>query len=216
MFKTLTAAVALLACASTAHAGLQKVGQFGDWQTFAGISNDNTTAMCVAGLTGPSRSLYVNYQQDKDIAAVQLYKEGWKIPQGTKIEIVLQVDQAPPMRLIAIGGHNSTTGQDFLQAPIGASDIWEATGKPMITELMSMIGDGNTVRFYFPSGNEKPWEGSLNGSRAAMVNLSQCVTYVASAKSKPAPTQPFGAAPSTQPFTPAARSPLAEVPEHNL
>jgi hypothetical protein len=206
--NTIAAATLLATTALSAYAMPKQTGTYGNWMTFAGTSNDDKAWMCGAGIQTKERSLYINYQWKPtgDLTGNQHYKTGWNIPAGTKVQITMQVDQAPPMKLIAFGHHNDVTGTDFLQASIAGDDVWDQTGKPMIGEILSLIGDGTTVRFFFPDGNEAPWEGSLNGSRAAMLKTSQCVSELAAAvgaAAKPAPTQPFAKTAPTQPFAAA-------------
>jgi hypothetical protein len=207
MFKEiLLAAITAIGLLSiSAHAEM-KYNRVGAWQVGVGTNNQGY-AMCSAGIMGSQRSFWMKAQSDTaGVLFLHITKQGWQIPAGQRNEVQLQVDNAPPMALHGFGLANVVgEGWDGFEVDISTTDVWSVTGKGMIRELVNLLESGQQVKFFFPAGNEAPWIGTLDGSAAALSQMTGCLSMLFQAPS-PAPTQPFSA-PTTQPFSPPATQP---------
>lgn len=157
-------------------------------------------AICGIGTDKPAdgRTLLLTYTVGGSDLTIAADKSTWNIPDGTALQISLQVDQNPPAPAQA-AGHGTSVGWVVPAASIRAFD--------------TQFRNGGVMTITFPSGNEAPWTLSLAGSSAASATLWRCVqdlsdrAHITSPVSNmPPPTQPFGQAP-TQPYTPAAPTP---------
>jgi hypothetical protein len=202
--KSTVAAIAFMAVAGTADANMISTGNFGAWQTFIGTS-DTGKAMCVAGVTGPGRSFWLKYQPTSaDKLGLTFYRPGWNIPQGQPVDVVVQVDNAPPFELHGVGAGRAKDGWSGFSAMISLDDV-RSNGEAVIPYVLGLLGDGLSMKVSFPSGTEQPWEASLNGSRAAISRMGDCVTASASLSTGQTPTsQPFTAKPEE--FSPATKT----------
>jgi hypothetical protein len=199
----IVAAIAFCAAASAAEADMRVTGTYGAWRSEEG-SDDGNNPMCNAELLGGDRGLFVKAYHD--VFFVHVYKDGWQIPADQRVEVALQVDDAPPMNFDGSGG--STTSTSFMIV-INPDDIWKKTGQKTITELVNLLKNGRGLRLIFPDGNEPPWEGSLAGSGRALTAMMDCQRRLVVAARA---TEPFGAtaAPALGPA--AAAQPFSQVP----
>ncbi len=201
-------AAGTLFAATPSHASMVTTGHYGAWETLAGTS-DRQSQMCAATLSGrDSWWFHLKTVRGMESLSVQVFKLGWAIPDGQRVRVLVQVDQAPPFNMTG-QGINYPGGPSGIQLDFRYGDSWSQTGKPVATELLSLLASGRTLRVFFPDGDESPWEGSLTGSAAALTQLVACDARYANPA---APTQPFAAtpaprqpyvAPPTQPYLPA-------------
>jgi hypothetical protein len=182
--KVLTVAViAFFAAATSATPDMRVTGTYGDWRGSEGTDNTGEP-MCSAGLVGADRALFVKAYHD--VFFVDIFKEGWQIPSDQRIEVVLQVESAPPMNFE--GGLSPSTAS--LQFEIDPNGILKNTGQKTITELVNLLKNGRSLRLVFPDGDEPQWQGSLTGSGKALTAMMDCTRHLMAAAR---PTQPFGA-----------------------
>jgi hypothetical protein len=202
MFKQSLIAVATVAAMLSSAQAEMKYSRSGDWQIAMGL-NDGGVPMCAVGIGGGDKSFWLKAQSGDNVLFVHIGKAGWQIPVGQRINISVQVDNAPLMWLAGVGIDGKGTypaGWSVFQVAIGTTDVWSVTNKPMISELVDLLANGRKMRINFLDGNEVPWVGPLNGSAQALNTMVSCVDLVAQVPRPAAPTQPFTAAP-TQPFS---------------
>jgi hypothetical protein len=165
------------------------------WQAFTG-KDAQGNRVCGIGSqnTADGRALQLTYTIGGTDLTLHAAKPSWTIPDGTALDVSLQIDSDPALTAGAVG-HGTTVE-------------W-AIGAAAIRGFDAQFRAGSTMTVGFPAGNEPPWALSLSGSTAASETLWRCVQELSakarlpnSAPSAPASTQPFGQAP-TQPFTPA-------------
>jgi hypothetical protein len=186
-------AAALPLLTTVAHAEMRDTVTFGSWTTAAGISNNNRP-MCSARISGAVRSFFIKYEKGFDGVFLQLFKDGWHIPAGQPIDVVLQVDQAMAWRLPGTGMQVPGLPFSGINISIPANSVSTITGKNTIEVIASLLREGLSVKFFFPEGSEPPWEGPLDGSSTALSVMAGCVSAITAA---PQPTQPV---PAAQPF----------------
>lgn len=163
----------------------------GLWSAYA-ASADDQRAACGISTTGPDgRRLAIEQSSGDTGLDVILDKTSWAIPDNTAIEIVVQVDNGAGVPLHATGSGTRVLAHMAFDASVG---------------FMQGIRHGRQVRIFFPSGNEPPWTGGLQGSSAAINGFNDCrgnfppasatQPFRPEATPTPAsPTQPFGSAP---------------------
>jgi hypothetical protein len=202
MFKTLTAAVALLAVMASAKAAapnIQVTGTYGGWSTFTSVGADQTgqtRPMCGAMLLfGGQRSFMIKYQLAAPTPFMHIFKTGWKIPAGQMVDLVFSIDGAPGFRWTGVA---VDTG-DGLELPLKSK---AGVASTVAGDFLDALGSGQQLQVSFPSGNEPPWVSSLSGTDPALHAMLNCMKLVDAAAQPSQPTQPFAAAPAapTQPF----------------
>ncbi len=173
----------------------------GSWHAFTD-KDAQGKAICGIGTQNQAdgRALTLTYTIGGTDLMLHATKPGWTVPDGTALNVSLQIDSNPALTAGAVGH--------------GATVEW-AIGAAAIVSFDAQFRAGSTMTVSFPSGNEAPWTLSLIGSTAASGTLWRCVHDLNdgagppnSAASAPVSTQPFGQAP-TQPFTPAPPQPQA-------
>ena len=205
MFKRLVLGAALLiGLVGTATAEVSITSEAGAWKTIAGTATDGKT-VCGAEIIGQDRILLIKWFDGVDGLIIQIAKTGWNIPDGQPVDVLFQFDQLAPWRARAVGVQGTSATGSRVEFRILGDDITGFIDQLRLASHMSVA---------FPSGSERPWSASLNGSNNAIVNMMQCVRSVVAGRTSP----PFGAAPSqpgpkvSQPFTPASPAGRPTVP----
>jgi hypothetical protein len=208
ILKTTITAVALSAPVSSPKADMRVTASYGAWRTSEGL-NDGGAAMCSASLFGADRAFLVKVEREGFF--LHVFKDGWKIPEGQSVDVTLQVDNAPPMSFVGTGLSTSDPGFGGFVIGIAPDAVWQNTGRTMISEVVSVLSSGLHLRLLFPGGDERPWDGSLKGSSAALTAMMKCGDRIQTAAR---PTQPFGTSPATpeQSLGPAASQPFGTIP----
>ena len=193
---TATAMVALLtgsAFAADIYKGDVITHQHGAWTT-SELVGDTGKPLCYAENTGQDRFFSIKYQSGSDTMFFHLFKSGWNLPELTRVDVNMQVDNAPII-----------TYPMFARPGIGGGTVLEydfthntdpKTGETYLTEFLNLIRSGVQVKFFFPEGNEGAWIGGLNGAAAALDDMGECMKGLI-AGGTPQATQP--GTPATQP-----------------
>lgn len=185
--QLLSAAVLLTATALTpAYADMKMVHQTGEWQTGVGYSFQGHP-MCETGIDGPLQREHVMaglwFKWDTHmptVTAIQIFKEDWAIPEGTRVHVQLQIDYAPPRVYNAISYHG-----DMVEIQLTANDHDALTGELSTQLLSNLLRNGLQLHVSFPDyGGEMGWTASLTGISAELAQYAQCVTTLADMISK--------------------------------
>jgi hypothetical protein len=189
----------LFGAVTPASAQISQLGTYGFWRVYGGKSNDGTP-MCGTAIYNDnrSRSLHIKHFKNDGYLTIHMFKDSWKIPSGTDVNISLQVDSHP--RWVAkYKGYNN-----MLEWPIGISNL---------DRFLNEFRIGLKMRVSFPDGDENDWVVSLSGSSAAMNGFFQCAGRLTlgsdnsqphgSGRSQPhqVPSQPFAPKPVPAPST---------------
>ena len=190
MNRTLLAAgaVALLATSAQAVTPKTTLSRSGVWETFI-TTNDNGVTICGMQVNGRDSSLMVKYTGEQIF--IQIFKAGWKIPNGTKISGSFIYDRE---RFPANGtGYVSDVGHSYVEFMVKAGG--EA-------EFIRQFTEANTMVVGFDQGTQRPFIVDMTGSRDAAVTFTRCAMHLdANAKPSPQPfvkdtPQPFGKQPT--------------------
>ncbi len=195
----LTVMVAYLAtpAMATARRGLATSGP---WSAYSGTGPDNQPLCGITNVGAEGRRIAIQQSAGETGLAVYLEKDGWVIPKGTQVDVRVQFDQNPPIAAQATGaGPRIALGMTFEQS----------------VPFMRQFRAGRQIRIFFPSGNELPWTGGLNGTGRVIDAFNTCrVDLIQTVPTQPfkpgaaedsAPTQPFG----TPRESPPGRAPTA-------
>ena len=113
MKRSLLAAAALLLMATGAEAAKPTtLSRSGAWETYI-TRNSDSKPMCGMKVTGRGSVLTIKYSGSEIF--LQIYKEGWQIPENTDIPGWLQFDSSQRYPMIGSGSMH-TTGMGWLAA----------------------------------------------------------------------------------------------------
>jgi hypothetical protein len=172
---------ALMATTSLAHAKMLQWNSSGYWNNYAGTVEDGTPS-CAMGIKGTDRSLMVKYFGADKAYSVQVFKNTWRIPEGTEVTVEFGFDS---------DSFGTTTGIGLTRERLGAVQF--DIDDDSIGDFMSEFRSGKKMWLKFPDGNETDWFAMLNGSKKAADAFGYCVSRMKAHE----PTQPFT---PTQPF----------------
>ncbi len=202
----LAVAVAAALQLPPAQAQTNRIYANGNWQVFSG-TDSNQRAMCLVQSAGAD-GRQVNFEQvaGGNGLVVTLSKPTWKIPDNTAIPVSIQYDSGPQNPMQGTGSGDTVT----LTVPYD-----------QVAQFDRQIREGRALRVNFPSGNESPWNGSLDGSNAVFTAFDNCrirlnTTPTQASAVTAAPTQSAMPTTPTQPFSaaalPASTQPAAQMP----
>ncbi|MBB3896682.1 hypothetical protein [Roseococcus suduntuyensis] len=167
------------------------LGRYGAWTVYAMVTpaGRDVCGMVASGAEG--RRLHIQHVRNTNFILFQAHKASWTIPQGTRMQINMRIDQGAGWTA------PQATGQ-------GRSAHW--TLRSGLSRFEAEFRNGSRLTLTFPQGNEPEWSVSLNGSSEAMARLVTCMRSHGNE-----PTQPFGGAPTppgqpSQPFSAPAPS----------
>lgn len=185
------AALALLlpAVPRAARADVQQMYAAGAWTLYTGTATSGRAVcdMRVTGETG-TRRIDVIYFDNDDHLTVRMDKSSWRIPDRTKVDVVLQFDANPVWTASADG-----SGQivEFTVSTNGLNDFAQ------------QFRYGNRMRISFPDGTEEPWLASLAGTNFMLDRFLECVQRIRATGSQPYAAQPAVPTQPTQPTGPS-------------
>jgi hypothetical protein len=169
--------------ASVVQAEVLPIFRSGAWDTIAGTA-ENGKRMCGILVAGGDKVLVVKWFAGDPLLAVHLLKTSWNIPVGTHTQMEIRMDG-------------------------GVSGGWSGNAEAFKTDMLELLirsdeggtflerlAQANTLSISFPSGPEADWRVSVNGSRAAVSKMFECIGRTRKPEARPA-----------QPFTSQARPP---------
>lgn len=195
------AACSAVLAPAAAMAQIQTYYHAGVWDAFSG-RNDKGSAMCGVGTTNPSNnrrfSLIFDIGGSDTVATAT--KPEWAIPDGTRINVVMQIGLNTPWIETANGhGHNVSWVLDR-----NAAQVFD-----------KQFAGASSMTLTFPDGNEPPWTVPLSGSSAIAATFGRCIrdlTRQVQAAQAGGPVPPAATQGATQPYSPAAAGSPAPDP----
>jgi hypothetical protein len=209
MTRRILALAGLIVIAATSAAPAMETSRrglatSGPWSAYSGTGPDSQPLCGITTVGAEGRRIAIQQTAGETGLALYLEKDSWVIPKGAEVEVRVQFDQNPPIAVQATGaGPRLAVGMTFEQS----------------VPFMRQFRAGRQIRIFFPSGNELPWSGGLNGSGRIIDAFNTCrVDLVQTVPTQPfkpgapedsAPTQPFGGTqdnpPGGTPATPSTR-----------
>ncbi len=156
--------VALPLLASNVKADVTTFAHVGAWEAFGGLTNDGTP-VCGVSAEGGGRWFGLKYFKGDDSLTIQLSKDSWKVKNGTKITVTMQIDDEDPWRASATAFHMND-GDAALQFSIGSGQL---------AQWMQEFRGGNTLFIRFPNDNVEDWRADLTGSDAIGDAMTRCL-----------------------------------------
>jgi hypothetical protein len=179
-------AMALALSPAMAHAKMIVWNRSGPWVNSAGTLNDGQLG-CAMGIADVGREVYVKYFHNTGDVSVQVFKNSWRIPAGTKLQLELGFDK---------GSWASGTASGYVLSRDRSSYVEIGILHDKVADFSDNFKEANHMWLRFPDGDETDWIVRMDGSRNAARAFEFCIGKLASV---PKPTQPFGGRPS-QPF----------------
>jgi hypothetical protein len=195
---TVAGTVAVFSIAAPAAAETQVSARYGYWSVLEGTTNQGSRVCGVAsmGSAPEKRYLAVRFFPDEGYLEVQVAKDTWAIPSGTKVPLEIEFNGYPGAWRSQSGGNgdgryiyqrfNSDAAVNFLREFRGASS--------------------GVIRF---GGNESAWAMNLTGSSAAVGAMIDCIRRARGGTAQPYATQPSE---PTLSYTPSAKPPSTVPP----
>ena len=153
----------------------------GAWRAIGG------DGACAMESRSGDRAIRITWEVGTSIFAFRLSREGWRIPPGLSLPVVMQVDRNEPIAVRSARG--------------AGEELRFTADRERFAGFAPQFGSGTTLRIAFPEGDEPAWQVSLRGSSAAYAAFFRCIQA-----SMQDGTQPFRDAPRapdelpTQPF----------------
>jgi hypothetical protein len=209
---TLLRGTATLACClsaavltiPSARAEMHQTYASGQWTAFTGTNADNQPVCGIATSGAEGRRIAISQESGETGLHLALEKASWNIPDGTTVDLTIQIDRNAAIPFSGQGSHNRVT----VDIPFEQS-----------IPLMRQLRAGTVMHVFFPSGNEAMWTGGLTGTSNVINAFNDCRGSLIPAAAPGAATQPFTApagqpAPAaTQPFTPPAPAAPTDTPQ---
>lgn len=200
----LLATTALGALCLSAALQPAKAGDYvsGNWaayaQTFAGTSSPGCGMR-----SGPvAKQVHVKWFPGRDGLSVQIFKQGWRIPKGTKLTVHIGFDKS------ILGTAEEASGAMMDYSNGGAIGVvsFHMTDPTLLDNFLNGFRDAERMWITFPGGTEAPWWLDMTGSGDVLKAFYRCIT--ANDKNN---SQPFGKPPETsQPFGKTSPQPAAK------
>jgi hypothetical protein len=164
---------------------------YGSWETLQALDT-NGKPQCAAITRGPERMFAVKMGVAQSLF-FHVWKQSWNIPDGTQVNVRVQVDNAPVVQYPMTGFRNPQGGS-MLEYTFN-NHTNPRSGEHWYKEFLDMLRTGREITIFF-DGNEGSWKGSLAGSEAAMHDMGRCIVETLGT---PGTTQPYTGV--TQPYT---------------
>jgi hypothetical protein len=185
-----TVLVTALAPATAASAnGVRTYARSGNWENYAGTSNDGSQKLCGMSERGGT---HIKYSPDTGNVWVMLFKNTWRIPNGTRVPI--------EVGFVKNAWSDPTTAYGETKRLSGGYTIGTVTiniRPESVADFLDNFKDADKMWFRF-GGTEAPWVVDMTGSRETADNFLKCMGYM----DKNRPTQPYTSERKqpTQPF----------------
>jgi hypothetical protein len=157
----------------------------GYWTNYVGIGDTGAKLCGMSIITkAHDQAVHIKYYPSTNIYWVQLFKDSWRIPNGTELAIEVGFDNESWGSMDhAIGNTLDHSGE--IEFPIGEESVGS---------FLENVAGAKVMWIKFPDGNEKPWTTPMEGSRNSVTSFAKCAAAVAGSQ-----TQPFSN--NTQPYS---------------
>lgn len=96
-------AIAALSQGAARASDITMLGTFGAWQAYGGLSEDGKGLCGIVETGNDGRSIYLKYFGGTEQLVIQLFKQGWSIPNGIEVPAELQFGNFSPWTVRAHG-----------------------------------------------------------------------------------------------------------------
>jgi hypothetical protein len=147
--------------------------------------------------SGPEKRFFgVRFFPDAGYLEMQVSKDSWSIPPGTKVPLEVEFNGYPGAWRAPSGSHGE------------GSMIFQRFGRDAAVNFLREFrgASSGVIRF---GGNESAWTMNLTGSSAAVGAMIDCIRRAHGGTTQPYATQPSE---PTLPYTPSAKPPSTVPP----
>jgi hypothetical protein len=141
---------------------------FGSW-TFVDDKTPKGTPVCALATSGKSnaiiRNIVIKALGGNEFLSVTLFKDAWKVPQGTTVPITLSFKDNQPIALSAYGDGNILD----IQLPTESTAIF-----------LSLLASKSTLQISYPRGKEAAWEINLASIKPVLKSFVECAQSLSS------------------------------------
>lgn len=163
---------ALVGCITSSVAFAGTSASLEKWTAFSDRTPKGTPlcALTSAPTAGQTvKNISVKKLGGDDHLNITMYKDSWKIPQGTSVITIIDFADGQPLTLESYGDGKVV-------------DV--ALPKEVTAVFLSLLIDSKVIRISFPKGKEPTWEASLASIRPQLKVFVECMR-------KQENTQPF-------------------------
>lgn len=165
-------ALAALLLAAPAAAQYRDYEAAGVWRAFGG------GPVCGMESSSGARSIRITWDTSTPVVTFRLSRDGWRIPPGISLPVVMQVDRQEP--IIVRNARGGGEGLSF------------NTDRDRFSDFSPQFSSGTTLRISFPEGDEPTWFVSLRGSSSTYSAFWRCVQAAREEGTQPFRERPRG------------------------
>jgi hypothetical protein len=141
---------------------------FGPW-TFVDDKTPKGTPVCALATSGKGnaviRNIAIKALGGNEFLSLTLFKDSWKVPQGSTVPLMLSFKDNQPIALSAYGDGNVLD----IQLPTESTAIF-----------LSLLASKSTLQIAFQRGKEVSWEINLASIKPALKSFLECTQSLSS------------------------------------
>src|SRR5262245_43908640 len=165
----LTAIALVWAAGSPAYADCQTTvfDRSGAWRAFGGRCDDGRQK-CGVSTSGSGKYFSLDFFNGDNTLTVQLGSADWRVNNGEKIAVTMQIDRESPWRATGTGMHVSD----------GDAGLWFEINRNQIDRFMDEFRGGDQLIVRFPDSDVADWRASLAGTSRVSESFLRCIRAI--------------------------------------
>ena len=165
----LTAVTLIWVAGSSAYADCQTTvfDRSGAWRAFGGKCDDGRQK-CGVSTIGAGKYFSIDYFNGDNTLTVQLGSSDWRVKNGDKTRIMMQIDNGSPWRATGTGMHFSD----------GDAGLWFEIDRNQLDRFMDDFRAGDQLIVRFPDSDVSDWRASLSGTNRVSDSFGRCIRAI--------------------------------------
>jgi hypothetical protein len=165
----LTALTLVCAAGSSAYADCQTTvfDRAGAWRAFGGRCDDGRQK-CGISTSGTGKYFSIDFFNSDNTLTVQLGSSDWRVKNGDKNQITMQIDDEAPWRATGTGMHFSD----------GDAGLWFEINRSQLDRFMDEFRGGDQLIVRFPDSDVSDWRASLSGTSRVSDSFVRCIRAI--------------------------------------
>ena len=165
----LTAAALVWAAGPSAYADCQTTvfDRSGAWRAFGGACDDGRQK-CGISTSGTSKYFSIDYFNGDNTLTAQLGSSDWRVNNGDKTRVTMQIDSRPPWRATGTGMHFSD----------GDAGLWFEIDRNQLDRFMDEFRGGSQLIVRFPESDVSDWRANLSGTNRVSDSFVRCIRAI--------------------------------------
>jgi hypothetical protein len=165
----LTAVTLVWAAGSSAYADCQTAvfDRSGAWRAFGGTCDDGRQK-CGVSTSGAGKYFSIDYFNGDNTLTVQLGSSDWRVNNGDKTRITMQIDNGSSWRATGTGMHFSD----------GDAGLWFEIDRNQLDRFMEDFRVGDQLIVRFPDSDVSDWRASLSGTNRVSNSFGRCIRAI--------------------------------------